>query len=240
MSSSPDRSISTYVLKDADDMARPARMSESLVDTPFTRLGQSDPRLVDPLLQEVVERAEMEARSRGFRAGYDAGYAKGREEGMIPLRALEQRNRERDELDRIAYGRTIDQMVEGVRAAVAQALADREPVIEERFDMITAMAVELAEQLVGHDLTVGRCGASDAVARALREIPRGAQVTLRMHPEDAASMADLTDNTLDWDLVAIRPDSSVERFGCVAVTGNLEVDAQMGPALENVKRVLNP
>lgn len=240
MSLSPDRAISTYVLKDSQDMARPARMSASLIDSPFTRIGQSDPRLVDPLLQEVVEQAENEARMRGFRAGYDAGYTKGREEGMIPLRALEQRARERDELDRIAHGRSVDQLIEGVRDAVAQALAAREPAVEERFDMITAMAVEIAESLVGHHLSVGRCGAADAVSRALRQVPRGVSVTLRMHPEDVATVAHLQDEVLDWDIVGIRPDSGVERFGCVAVAGNLEVDAQMGPALENVKRVLKP
>lgn len=240
MSLSPDRAINTYVLKDAEELARPARMSASLIDSPFVRIGQSDPRLVDPLLQEVVEQAENEARMRGFRAGYDAGYAKGREEGMIPLRALEQRSRERHELDRIAHARTLDQLIEGVRDAVAQALSATEPAIEERFDMVTAMAVEIAESLVGHHLTVGACGAADAVWRALREVPRGGSVTLRMHPEDVATVAHLREELLDWDIVAIRPDSGVERFGCVAVAGNLQVDAQMGPALENVKRVLNP
>lgn len=239
MSSSPERALSTYVLKDSEDRVRPARMSAALVDSPFVRLGQCDPRLVDPLLQEVVERAENEARMRGFRAGYDAGYVNGREAGMSPLRALQERARERDELDRIAHGKVVDRLVEGVRAAVTQALADREPAIEERFDMITAMAVEIAESLVGHHLTVGSCAAADAVARALREVPRGGTVTLRMHPEDVATVARLREEVVDWDIVAIRPDSGVERFGCVAVAGDLEVDAQLGPALEHVKRVLN-
>lgn len=240
MSLSPERAVSTYVLKDAQELARPARMVASLMDSPFVRVGQTDPRLVDPLLQEVVEQAENEARARGFRAGYDAGYAKGREEGMIPLQALEARTRERAERDRLEQQRIIEQSLDNIRRAVDEALAVREPLLEERHDLLTRMAVDIAAALVGHHLRVDECAAEDAVRRALAQVPRGTSVTLRMHPDDVASIADLTGSVLDWDIVSVRPDSSIERYGCLAVAGNLEVDAQLGPALENVKRVLNP
>ncbi|MBK7722274.1 MAG: flagellar assembly protein FliH [Austwickia sp.] len=240
MSLSPDRAVSTYVLKGSEELARPARMSASLLDSPFVRVGQADPRLVDPLLQEVVEQAENEARVRGFRAGYDAGYAQGREAGMVPLRALEQRALERAERERVERRRLLDLVVAHVQDAVAQAVADREPLLEERFDLVTRMAVEIAESLVGHHLSVGTCAAQDAVRRALADVPQGAVVTLRMHPDDVAAIAALHPESLERDIARVQPDPSVERYGCVAVAQNLEVDAQMGPALANVKRILNP
>ncbi len=240
MSLSPERAVSSYVLKDSPELARPARMSASLVDSPFAPVGQSDPRLVDPLLQAVVEQAENEARARGFRAGYDAGYATGREEGMIPLLAQEARAREQDDVDRIEHRRTLDQLVEGIRQAVGASLTAREPQLAEQLDLITDMAVEIAQALVGHHLEVGGCAAADAVARALRDVPRGASVVLRMHPQDVTAIADLQAGVLDWDIVAVRSDSTIERYGCIAVSQDLEVDAQLGLALANVRRVLHP
>lgn len=232
--------MTTSVLRGCDAAARPARMSASLADSPFTPIGQADPRLVDPYLQDIVEQAENAARARGFRAGYDAGLTEGRATGRAELAAVQAELREREEQERHERRRTLQQAVETIRRSVEQAIDVSQPLLEERHDLLAHAAVEIAQALIGHHLHVGDCAAQDAVHRALGEVPRGARVTLRMNPADVDAIASVTDGVVDWDIVAVHPDAQVERYGCVAVAENLEVDAQLGPALENVKRVLRP
>jgi flagellar assembly protein FliH len=164
---------------------RPARMSANLETSAYVAPGVADPRLVDPHLEAVVEQAAMEARARGFRAGHSAGYAAGRQEGLALLEEQRRELAERDEIDRARRKGYLEDLLEQVRTAVRQALTVHTPTLEELYDVIATMTVELAEDLVGHHLEIDGHGAKDALVRAMAQAPVGADVTVRLNPVDA-------------------------------------------------------
>ncbi len=221
-----------------DAAVRPARMSSSLLETTFTAPGVMDPRLVDPLLAEVVDKAAMEARARGFRAGHAAGYAAGLEEGRALLAEQREKLAELDEQERLRRAEQHSTLIANITEAVYAALDLQQPLLEDLYGLIAETAVELAEELIGHHLRVGECGARDAVLRALRESPVKQNLVLHLHPADAELTAAIMADDPDYAGHPIVADERVERFGAVAVTENLEVDAQYGPAIARAKEVL--
>lgn len=219
---------------------RPARLSEDLRNSPFAPVGVADPRLVDPHLQEVIAQAELEARARGFKAGYAAGRIAGHEEGLSRQEAQRKLDAQRQEDLRQEQAEYLDALAGQVRAGLEHVLATQVPVIEELRELVATMTVELAEALVGHHLTVGDCAARDAVLRALREVPRAARFQIRLNPGDIGLVKAMDTTLLDWDRAAVVADESVELGGAVVVAENLEVDAQMSLALARVKKALHP
>jgi flagellar assembly protein FliH len=219
---------------------RPARMSANLETSAYVAPGVADPRLVDPHLEAVVEQAAMEARARGFRAGHSAGYAAGRQEGLALLEEQRRELAERDEIDRARRKGYLEDLLEQARTAVRQALTVHTPTLEELYDVIATMTVELAEDLVGHHLEIDGHGAKDALVRAMAQAPVGADVTVRLNPVDAQEIADFAATVPEWGAVRIVPDPSVEPCGAVVTAENLEIDAQYGPAFERVRKVIRP
>ncbi len=240
MSSSPDRLMPSYVIRgDEDHGARLARMGEDLTASPFVKVGVTDPRLVDPLLEKVVDGAEMQARARGFRAGFEAGRAAGHAEGLTRMAEAELQMVEAEAVARRERTAHVKAMTNGIGMLVQNALEYQLPLLDQMRDLISEMAVELAEQLVGHHLEVDDCAALDAIQRAMKHAPRGVSVSIHLHPSDMSLVNDL-DNDIDWGLVNAIEDESVEPGGAVVVVNNLEIDAQISLAMERVRKVLNP
>ena len=221
-----------------DAAVRPARMSSSLLETTFTAPGVMDPRLVDPLLAEVVDKAAMEARARGFRAGHAAGYAAGVEEGRALLAEQRRALAELDERERARRTEQIDTLIANITQAVYGALDLQQPLLEDLYGLIADTAVELAEELVGHHLRVGECGARDALLRALRESPVKQNLVVHLHPADVELTAAIMAEDPEWGDHPIVADERIERYGAVVVAENMEVDAQYGPAIARAKEVL--
>ncbi|MBW3083934.1 hypothetical protein KEM60_00116 [Austwickia sp. TVS 96-490-7B] len=182
----------------------------------------------------------MEARARGFRAGHAAGYAAGREEGLALLDEQRQMLLEQDDIDRQRHAAYLQDLVTSVSHAVADALQVQVPTLEELYDVVATMTVELAEGLVGHHLSVDGCGAKDAMLRAMQQAPRGAKVTLRLNPADVLEIQEYIDGVPEWGDVTVVADPSVEVHGALAQADNVEIDAQYGPAFERVRRVVRP
>ncbi|WP_219105555.1 FliH/SctL family protein [Austwickia sp. TVS 96-490-7B] len=236
------RSQRGYVIRGSEHPSpvRPARLSSDLRSSEFLSPGIADPRLVDPHLEAVVEQAAMEARARGFRAGHAAGYAAGREEGLALLDEQRQMLLEQDDIDRQRHAAYLQDLVTSVSHAVADALQVQVPTLEELYDVVATMTVELAEGLVGHHLSVDGCGAKDAMLRAMQQAPRGAKVTLRLNPADVLEIQEYIDGVPEWGDVTVVADPSVEVHGALAQADNVEIDAQYGPAFERVRRVVRP
>ena len=88
------------------------------------------------------------------------------------------------------------------------------------------MSVRIAEALVGRHLELAAAPALDAVHRALALLPRQAAATVRVHPDDVATLPDLTD-ALPGGSVVVVADPTVEPGGCVAEAGDRTVDARL-------------
>lgn len=170
--------------------------------------------------------------AEGHAAGYAAGLLEARREQELWLEAATARA----EAEGAARGHSWDAVLAGLHEAVAGARS--QAAVDDVTATAAALAVEIAEALVGHHLQVGECSALDAVTRALAEVPRGSVVTLRVHPDDLPLLPqDTAVLSADCTLTVV-PDASVGRGGAVADLGDRTVDARLAAALERVREVL--
>lgn len=246
MTSSSDLSLragpATSVMRGSElGQLRPARLDADLRDTAFVTLRGADPRLFDPSLELVVAQAaaiaEEEARTAGWQAGYEAGSAAALRSAEQALAVEQQARHERELADRRRWHEQVAASL-ATLAAAAAALQEREALeVDEIERQATALAVDLAEALVGHHLRVGDCTARDAIARALRLAPDDAVATVRLHPDDAAALAGEAAPAAGRPLTVVA-DSTVEPGGCVVDCGDRRIDAQTGPALRRLHEAL--
>jgi flagellar assembly protein FliH len=243
MSSWSEATPRSIVMRGAEARkVRPARIAADLRSSPFVSSHGADPRLVDPTLEAVVAQAAAaagdEARAAGWDTGHRAGLEAARREARVlldaELEAVAQREREERQERAAQWVEALDRLQ---RAAVE--LEQRQaPAIEELHHAGAVLAVELAEVLVGHHLTVGDCAAIDAVERALALAPREAAAVVRMHPDDVAALPVL-DAVLPGRRVKVVADPGIEPGGCVVDAGERRIDAQLGAAIERVRAVLD-
>ncbi|MEQ4499110.1 FliH/SctL family protein, partial [Nocardioides kribbensis] len=99
----------------------------------------------------------------------------------------------------------------------------------------------LTRELVGHELRTSPDPAADVVRRALVVLPSGVPVTVRLHPDVAASTvaADLAGlaGPAGQQLTVV-PDAGLERDDAVVETAEQVVDLCVGAALERVAEAL--
>ncbi len=194
--------------------------------------------LLDPLQRTALEELSAETRAAARAEGYAVGWAQGR-------RAADEAARE--ESARFATERAVAaersglELLNALRAltAAADSLEARAVVpAQELTDAIVRGAVELAESLLGRELTLAADPGLDAIRRALVLLPQNRPVTARLHPDDAsATRAALASADFGREVLVVA-DPNVERGGAVVDCDATRVDAQLGPALERVRAVL--
>lgn len=217
MTSSSDAARTTTLLRGSDQPVRPATFGRQFA--PAGGVGVGDP-------------AEWLA---GRDAGYDAGRADAAREQEAWLAAAKARDAAEREERALAVGRVLA----GLDRAVAAAAQDL--TVDDLLATATRFAVDLAEELVGHHLEVADCAARDALARAVREVPRGSTGVVRLHPDDLALLvpsADDISSLVPGSHVEVLADPSVGRGGCVVDLGDRSVDARLVTALARVREVL--
>lgn len=167
-------------------------------------------------------------RDEGFRAGYEVGLRSGAAE------AERVAGEHRRAVDGLATAIAAIERAAGVlegQDAVSLADVERDAV---------ALAVALATELVGRELSVTEQPVVDALRRAMRLVPDRGVPRIRIHPDDEAAVrAELEAATVHRptgaDVVA---DPTVERGGCVVDVDACRIDAQIGPAIERLRATL--
>lgn len=219
-------------------------MGSNLLISPFAGVGYADPRLTDPKMHELVEETREEARRLGYADGQAEGYEDGRVAGLELMdnerRELRARSEEEREKTNAAARAAVQELHANGTRAVADALVYQLPLIEELRDLVATLAVDIAEELVGHHLEVDGCAAVDAVRRALESVPKHISVRLRLHPADVAMVNEFVEDQPESGLFTVVPDLDVQRGDAVAEAENLEVEACLADALEAVRKVLHP
>ncbi|MBU4213074.1 MAG: flagellar assembly protein FliH [Actinobacteria bacterium] len=186
-----------------------------------------EPGVDDPATKAVHERA----RAAGFAAGYAAGARHAAQE------AHEQAARAEASLvaQQTAMKAANAGLVTALTAA-AQALGIRQaPVLAQAEARLHVAAVELAEAILGVELSDAPTSARAALARALSgEHP--AAVTVRMNPRDIAALDALGDDVPTG--VRIVADPSLAVGDAMAEHAEGALDARIGAALTRARAVL--
>jgi flagellar assembly protein FliH len=168
---------------------------------------------------ELVESARQEGYAAGFEEGYGAGYTHGIDDARRHVELL-------------------DQLVQRL-AHEADQLAARETTARETIeDEIVAVAMQIAEVIVGARLEQPDGRGRDAIARALALAPEQGDVTARLHPADIAVLGDRAELAPGRALTIV-PDPSLEPGDCVVAVASCRVDARIGPALQRAREVLS-
>jgi flagellar assembly protein FliH len=171
----------------------------------------------------AVDAAQMaEAAEQGYQAGFEEGRAAGLAAGLA----------ERDQI--VAARRAeLTQVLDGLDGA-ATALAERERQVTAELEAAaTRLAFEIAEAVIGREVALAANPGIDAVNRALALAPDAPEVTVRLHPDDAAGVEGWTGRA-----VTVVPDPAIERGGCLLDAGAARVDARISSALARVRAAL--
>ena len=210
--------------------------------SPYARHGIVDARLVDPALAKVVDDAVAAATAQARADGFARGYADG-------MAAAEEQTRQAIERERRAMHASEAARQQSLQSALATldaagtALADRQATalsgVEE---LLLEAAFQLAGVLLGRELRRLDAPVRDAVRRALAVLPGDVPVTVTVHPDDVAALAELAE--LDDDITAgrvvrINTDPTIEPGSCCADGGFCHVEASLSAALERVRQVLS-
>jgi flagellar assembly protein FliH len=143
-----------------------------------------------PAVYPVLDGADHAAeRSRGYIQGHAAGYAEGLRQAGIETTALRSRmDAEHAALLAVLSSRTEDSMAQ--LGAVAAALSARTaPVLRDAEDLLAASALELAEAVLGQELSDGGTSARAVLGRVLGQLDgTTAPATVRMNPADLAAL----------------------------------------------------
>ena len=177
----------------------------------------------------LLERVMTEGREAGFQTGYA--------EGMAQAQAAA-------DAARAAAERRIGRACQALAAAAGELAARDAAGVEAIEDEVAAIAFEVAKAVLGRELELAKELAAagspprlGAVSRALALAPPRQPVTLRLHPDDLAMVADPADLAPGRELLAV-PDPSITPGGCVVESGGALIDARIEPALERVRKAL--
>ncbi len=160
------------------------------------------------------------ARASGFQEGFAAGLADAAagDEAAVTARTA-----------RLAEALIEAAAVARSQRAEAVALAEREAV---------ELAFELAEALIGRELVLSPSLSMDAVRRAVALVPQGEDLVVRLHSDDVITPADLQTLVADASVRVVH-DPEVEPGGCVVEAGPCRIDAQVGPAMERARALID-
>ena len=237
----------TRVSPDRAQSLSPARLDYALSDGPLAQGTVMDPRIVNPQLEEIVSEAVRRAETDARERGYDAGYQQARDEITATVRDELGRENEilRAEHEALMANQADvrNQLLEAVQLmqALAQEMdASFVPTYESVGQDLADVVVALVEDLLGRRLAEDRAHVLGAITRAVAEIPESGEITVRIHPDDAALL-----EKFDVDLasslsrtVHIEQDSSIDRHGAVVLSGNTNVDGQIRTRLARLREAL--
>ena len=200
----------------------------------WTRLGSGGvlgDAVTEAILGGIAERSHQAARAQG----YAIGWAEGRRVALA--RAEEEAEAVRREADEARAGRDAEHRhAMAALDAAAQELGAR---LQEAVDALAEQAVhaalELTRAVLGREVATAADPGADAIRRAMAMVDPTVPVTVRLHPEDRAT---LDPAVLEGRTVTVVDDPALARGDAVAETEDILVDATIAAALERVREVL--
>jgi flagellar assembly protein FliH len=211
--------------------------------------GASFPHRVSPLEAEIplpTAPVDPVVAAAEERRGYDHGYRSGMAEGLAAGRAAMA-------AESLAATARLDSLARALGDAADDLRRRQALELTELEDILARTAVDLASAIIGRELQVSASPGADALARALALVPAGSMAVARLHPADAAVLAEAEAGAATGAVaggypaapgsgtpasVTIIADPAVEPGGCILEVGESRIDAQLGPALDRVRAAL--
>lgn len=172
-------------------------------------------------------------------AGYAEGWAQGRRDAVSAEADLLVRQEESRRRLEAALAAETQHALTALEQAVQQVEARTVPVLEDVADAVLDAAVQLAQAVLGAELSVLDDAGTLALRRALAPLPDDGRVVVRMNPEDveivraatgSSTSAEGSQRVSDHE-VELVADASLRRGEAVADQGAARVDARLDAAL---------
>ena len=195
----------------------------------------TDLRRAVPADSKAVARIKEDART----AGYAEGWAAGKRDAETAALA----DRERALADSAAFAERREAALRRAIGALSVAADAAEQSLAvaaaELQDLILAYAMELAEAIVGRELTDSDTRGVDAIRRALTLAPTAGPVIVALSPTDYAAL-EIADGEFTYEgrPLRLRPDPSLRPGDATAEIGAMSVDATVATAIERAREAL--
>ena len=200
----------------------------------WTRFGASAVRgdeVTESTLAGLMEQARTAAQAQGFSTGWAEGRRAAEAEAIESTRAM-MAARAEAEVRREAEHRAALDAVQALAAQLSEQLAAVCAQVESH---AVELALDLTEELLGHELSVAADPARDAVRRALALLPDAPVTRVRVSPLDGIS-EELLDLAGTASVVA---DPSLGRGEVMVHADDVVVDGRVSGAMARVREVLS-
>ncbi len=167
---------------------------------------------------EQLNALHESARQQGYQQGRAEGQSRGVEEGRQQMAELG----------------------DSVRSAVDRLLAKLESGVNDVGDRLAAqtvdLALEIAEAVLGREVSASEDPGAEAIARCLEMAPATGDLFARLHPADAAELGRV-EGLADRGLM-ITADPSLQRGDAVVTINDATIDARLSESLRRVAEAL--
>jgi flagellar assembly protein FliH len=155
---------------------------------------------------DALEKINEEARTEGYRVGYEEGRA-----------AIESE-----------LAKTTDEQIQQLCAIVGNLHVSIAHLDQNIADQLLDLGLEIAAQVLRGSLSVQRELLLPMIREAIAELPfhHGA-ISLHLNPEDASALRTLLSEQLAHTGAHIVPDSNISAGGCQITAGNCGIDASI-------------
>ncbi len=161
-----------------------------------------------------------------YQKAYGEGQAEGRAQGFQEgLRNAEAETRASTD----AYAVSLEALLAKLDERMTLAA-------EELAEHTTALALEIAEAILGRELSTTTNPGVEALARCMRVAPETGDIIAHLHPDDAALLGE--SSQIQGRTLTVIPDPLLERGDAVVKVDETMLDGRILKALERVAEVL--
>jgi flagellar assembly protein FliH len=182
----------------------------------------------------------LAAREAARATGYAEGWAQGQRAARVAAQAMADQAAANEQAAAQARAAGARRALAALAKAAADLDARRAPALAAVEDAILSAAVEVAEAIVGYEISRAEDRPVAAIRRGLAGVPEGGPVTVRVHPDDHRALVEAGGSAYEADgrAITVRPDAALAPGDAVAECGVVSVDATIATAVARVREVL--
>ncbi|MFC7061212.1 flagellar assembly protein FliH [Halobacillus seohaensis] len=170
--------------------------------------------------KEVWQQEKEELQEKAKEAGFQAGFQEGERKGF----------------------QQYSDKLEEANDLIAMATKDYHSTVASSEETIMDIAVKSAEKILNHELTTVHTSLVEVVKKAIEEVQGQPEIVLNVHPEDYpiihSQKSELDSITEFNSTLRIYMKESIERFGCIIESPFGQINAGVGPQLQELREKL--